>query len=64
VYDPKDPVPTAGGNNLGLDRGPMDQRTVSGRADVLKFETAPLRQAIEVVGNLKADLAAGHDVQT
>lgn len=61
VYDPKDPVATAGGNNLGLDRGPMDQRPVSNRPDVLKFETAPLGQAIEVVGNLKAELAVSTD---
>jgi predicted acyl esterase len=61
VYDPKDPVPTAGGNNLGIDRGPMDQRTVSSRADVLKFESAPLRQALEVIGPLKADLAVSTD---
>jgi len=61
VYDPKDPAPTAGGNNLGLDRGPMDQRAVSVRPDVLKFESAPLTQAIEVVGNLKADLVVSTD---
>src|SRR5262249_38242936 len=61
VYDPRDPVPTAGGNNLGLDRGPMDQRTVSGRTDVLKFESAPLTQGIEVVGNLKAELVVSTD---
>ncbi len=34
VYDPKDPIPSIGGNNLMMDRGPMDQREVSGRADV------------------------------
>jgi len=39
----------------------MDQRKVSGRADVLKFETAPLQRALEVVGNLKADLAVSTD---
>ena len=39
----------------------MDQRAVSSRPDVLKFETAPLGQAIEVVGNLKADLAVSTD---
>jgi predicted acyl esterase len=61
VYDPRNPVPTAGGNNLGLDRGPMDQRAVSNRPDVLKFETAPLGQAVEVVGNLTADLAVSTD---
>ena len=61
VYDPQDAVPTVGGNNLGLERGPMDQRAVSSRPDVLKFETAALRQAIEVVGPLKADLAVSTD---
>jgi len=61
IYDPKDAVPTAGGNNLGLDRGPMDQRPVSSRPDVVKFETAPLREAIEVVGPLKADLTVSTD---
>jgi putative CocE/NonD family hydrolase len=61
VYDPKHPVETAGGNNLGLDRGPMDQRPVSARKDVLKFETAPLTQAVEVAGPLVADLLVATD---
>jgi predicted acyl esterase len=39
----------------------MNQRAVSNRPDVLKFETAPLAQAVEVVGNLKADLAVSTD---
>jgi predicted acyl esterase len=56
VYDPSNPAPTAGGNNLGIDRGPMDQRPVSSRPDVLKFETPALGQAVEVVGPLKAEL--------
>src|SRR4030095_4178165 len=34
VYDHKTPARPAGGNNLGLDRGPMDQRPVSARKDV------------------------------
>lgn len=61
VYDPNNPVKTAGGNNLGLDRGPMDQRTVSNRPDVLKFETEPLKQAIEVAGPLLAELRVATD---
>jgi len=61
VYDPKDPVPTVGGNNLGLPLGPMDQRSVSGRRDVLKFETEPLQQAIEIAGPLSAELAVSSD---
>src|SRR6185503_453471 len=50
VYDPKDPVPSVGGNNLMMDRGPMDQRKVSGRKDVLKFETEALKSPVEIVG--------------
>lgn len=61
VYDPKDPAPTAGGNNLGLDRGPMDQRAVSTRKDVLKFETEPLAQPVEIAGPLSADLVVTTD---
>jgi predicted acyl esterase len=61
VYDPNDPVPTVGGNNLGLPLGPMDQRPVSGRPDVLKFETAPLAQAVEIAGPLRAHLAVSTD---
>jgi predicted acyl esterase len=61
VYDPKNPAPTAGGNNLGLDRGPMDQRPVSARKDVLKFETAPLTSAVEIAGPLTAELVVATD---
>jgi hypothetical protein len=63
VYDPKDPVPTVGGNNLGLPLGPMDQRSVSGRKDVLKFETEPLKQAVEIAGPLTAELAVSTDAR-
>ncbi len=61
MYDPKNPAPTAGGNNLGLDRGPMDQRPVSARKDVLKFETAPLTEAVEITGPLSAELVVSTD---
>jgi putative CocE/NonD family hydrolase len=61
VYNPNDPAPTAGGNNLGIDRGPMDQRPVSARKDVLKFETAPLASATEIAGPLTAELIVTTD---
>src|SRR5262245_5073507 len=61
LYNPNDPAPTAGGNNLGLDRGPMDQRPVSARKDVLKFETAPLTSATEIAGPLTAELVVTTD---
>jgi len=63
VYDPKDPVPSVGGNNLMMDRGPMDQRKVSTRADVLKFETEPLKQPIEIAGHVMAELAVSTDAE-
>ena len=63
VSDPKNPVPAIGGNNLMMDRGPMDQRTVSSRADVLKFETEPLKQAVEIVGPITAELAVSTDAE-
>ncbi len=63
VYDPKDPVPSIGGNNLMMDRGPMDQRKVSGRPDVLKFETEPLKQPIEIAGRVTAELAVSTDAE-
>jgi putative CocE/NonD family hydrolase len=61
VYDPRDPVKTVGGNNLMLDHGPMDQRAIGSRKDVLKFETEPLKQAVEVVGPLSAELMVSTD---
>jgi predicted acyl esterase len=61
VYDPKDPVPSVGGNNLMMDRGPMDQRKVSSRSDVLKFETEPLRAPVEITGPVTAELAVATD---
>lgn len=61
VYHPKDPVPTVGGNNLGLPLGPMDQRAVSGRPDVLTFVSEPLKRAVEAAGPLTVELAVSTD---
>jgi predicted acyl esterase len=63
VSDPKNPIPAIGGNNLMMDRGPMDQRKVSNRPDVLKFETEPLKQPIEIAGPMTADLAVSTDAE-
>ena len=56
THDPKNPVPTLGGNNLMMERGPMDQRPASSRDDVLVFETGPLEEAVEVAGPITARL--------
>ena len=58
VYDPNDPVPTVGGCNLTLPAGPMDQREVEKRKDVLVFSTEPLKEELEVTGPVKVVLWA------
>jgi predicted acyl esterase len=61
VYDPSAAVPTMGGNNLLTDSGPLDQRPVSARPDVLRFIGEPLEAATEVVGHLHVDLWVSTD---
>jgi predicted acyl esterase len=63
VYDPKDAVPSVGGNNLAMESGPLDQRPVSHRPDVLRFIGEPLEFATEVVGHLQVDLFVSTDAE-
>lgn len=60
VYDPRNPVPTMGGavccNPRVFPWGPLDQRRVEQRHDVLVYSTPPLASAIEVTGPVKAVL--------
>ncbi|MET0895190.1 MAG: CocE/NonD family hydrolase [Acidimicrobiia bacterium] len=55
-YDPRDPVPTAGGGLLppmpGF-IGPVDQRAVDSRDDVLCYTTPVLDQPVEVTGHVE-----------
>jgi hypothetical protein len=55
-YDPSDPVPTVGGQNLNLAQGPKDQREVESRPDVLLFTTDVLSEPLEVSGRIRAKL--------
>lgn len=55
-YDPSNPVPTIGGNNLELPCGPLDQRPKEARDDVLVFTSEPLKEALPVVGKLTVTL--------
>jgi uncharacterized protein len=75
-YDPRDPVPTVGGQTLmpgfwvSANAGPRDQREVERRRDVLCYSSAPLEQDTEVTGPIalilhgaaraRADLRAAH----
>ena len=71
-YDPRNPVPTIGGNidsgKLLVRRGAQnqvpeegdfaarDQLPLSARSDVLSFQTPPLMEAVEIAGPLRVEL--------
>lgn len=61
TYHPTNPVPTIGGIQLTLPAGPMDQRPVEQRDDVLVFTTPILEQPIEVTGRVRAQLWIASD---
>jgi len=56
VYDPTNPVPTIGGQNLDLPGGPFDQTSIEGRSDVLLFTSDILIEPYEATGPIKARL--------
>jgi len=61
TYDPKNPVPSIGGQELGVPLGPKDQRRVENRPDVLLFSTDVLKEPLEVTGRLTAKLFVSSD---
>jgi putative CocE/NonD family hydrolase len=62
TYDPRDPVPTMGGavccDPKIFPWGPMDQRPVEKRKDVLVYSSDPLKQNLEVTGVVRVVLYA------
>lgn len=60
TYDPMKPVPTRGGaiccNARVLPPGPMDQRVIEGRHDMLVFTSDPLKSDLQVTGVVRAQL--------
>lgn len=60
VFDPYDPVPTRGGavccNPKIFPWGPLDQRPVEQRKDVLVYTTKPLKHPVEAIGPVQAIL--------
>ena len=58
VFDPANPVPTVGGANLTIERGPMDQRVIKDRKDYLRFETPALTEDVTIAGQVKVELYA------
>ncbi len=60
-YDPHDPTPTQGGRTLPggkLTPGPLDQRDVEARGDVVSYSTGPLERPVEVSGPVRVHLFA------
>jgi putative CocE/NonD family hydrolase len=59
LYDPRRPVPTAGGACLPMTPGfggPVDQRAVTARDDVLCYTTPVLDEPVEVTGPISVTL--------
>lgn len=60
TYDPRTPVPTRGGaiccNPKVFPWGPLDQRVIEAREDVLVYSSAPLKEDLEVTGEVRAVL--------
>ncbi len=67
VFDPHNPVPTRGGavccNPKIFPWGPMDQRPVEQRKDVLVYTTPPLKEDVEVIGPVQAVLYVATSVR-
>jgi putative CocE/NonD family hydrolase len=58
-YDPRDPVPTHGGQSMFVDNtGPRDRRSIERRDDVLVYTTQPLPADLEVTGEVELVLYA------
>ena len=56
VYDPLDPVPTAGGPMLGDRSGIVLQNEIENRPDVLVYTTIPMEKPLEVTGQVRGEL--------
>jgi predicted acyl esterase len=61
TYDPENPIPTLGGRNLFLLSGPVDQRPIENRSDLLLFTSEPLESDLEVTGSIEAVLYVDSD---
>jgi putative CocE/NonD family hydrolase len=63
-YDPDQPVPTTGGNNCcgtPTVAGPVDQRPIEGRNDILVYTGEFLKEPVSIAGPVKMVLNASTD---
>ncbi|HIA54303.1 MAG TPA: CocE/NonD family hydrolase [Candidatus Melainabacteria bacterium] len=61
IYDPKNPVPTAGGAMIGRVPAILEQNVIESRSDVLCFTSKNLETDVEVTGPVKAELYISTD---
>jgi putative CocE/NonD family hydrolase len=64
LYNPENPVPTIGGQNIkgfGLGAGPYDQSSIENREDVLVFTSSVLRKPVGITGHIYANLFVSSD---
>ena len=66
ISDPANPVPTLGGaicctGDPELKTGPIAQNGIEGREDILIYTSAPLDEALRLVGPISAELAVSTD---
>ena len=61
TYNPIDPVPTIGGQNLKIPAGPFDQTSIESRDDVLVFTSEILTEPMEITGPITARLFVSSD---
>ena len=57
TYDPADPTPSAGGASI-MSSGPVDNRAVEQRPDVLTYTSEPLSSPLVITGPVTAELFA------
>ena len=67
TYDPKNPVPSYGGNvcctGNAVQGGAFDQRKMEARPDILVYTGEPLKQGIEVSGPIEVTLYVSSDAK-
>ena len=67
TYDPMNPVPSYGGNvcctGNAVSGGAFDQRKMEARADILVYTSDPLKEGIEVSGEIEVTLYVSSDAR-
>ncbi|MBT8183962.1 MAG: CocE/NonD family hydrolase, partial [Eudoraea sp.] len=67
VYDPKNPVPSYGGNvcctGNAIEGGAFDQREMEARQDILVYTSDPLAEGLEISGFIETTLYVSSDAR-